>query len=324
MDKTKMRFFVNQTIISSKFGAYKNCVILNPIPNCPTSNANVGVIDNICEILVTNKHCIDVAEIFAPKGTNYNIHSSHMPLVVFQVTREFFGSNFVNSDGFHDVLFNLRTNFNKTVIEQNPYPIKNTENIYNKFITAIREPPPTLNGLPLDKIFKFSTTCACPIDKPKLISYSSKKDPNKMGSNDFLKTQEIIEGVFQCAILGFHKILILPAFGLYDENPQEDIIQIYNMCIYKYGHKFSKIIFSVHEDKKTFELYDKNIVRIQDLVREVDIKYDGAIDEAPVANDTDEHENLAKLLDEGNKKSSVDDLLKQLKTNVKRGKVLAK
>ena len=32
-----------------------------------------------------------------------------------------------------------------------------------------------------------------------------------------------------------------------DENPTEDIIKIYNYCIYKYGHMFSHIIIAIPE-----------------------------------------------------------------------------
>ena len=68
-------------------------------------------------------------------------------------------------------------------------------------------------------------------------------DENRMCSVDYIKMLETIETLFQTAIAGNHNVLVLTAFGnTIDDVPQEDIAKIYNHCIFKYGHRFKKII----------------------------------------------------------------------------------
>ena len=87
-----------------------------------------------------------------------------------------------------------------------------------------------------------------------------------MKSTDFIKLLCIVESIFQTAIAGGHNILVLTPFGNTEDNvPQEDMVKIYNSCIFKYGHRFNKIIIAVPIWHGTYiyDLFANEIVRPQ-------------------------------------------------------------
>lgn len=266
-DKTKTHL-MTQNIYHSKYGEYKASPIFKPVKMLPSNNWNNGPIDNVCNVFVINQHPLDIIEPFIVKGTNPMLHKGFSPVLVNTVGQEFYGTNFETSEGIRDDIFNLRTNFNHTVHLHNPYPIKDNECVYSKCLTVIRGK--NLIGLPLNEIYRTALITAIPISKPKLI------DEKRMRSADYIKTYSTIDCIFQTAISGCHNMIVLPPFGLYeDEIPQEDIVKLYNSAIFKYGHRFKYIIIgiSAQDGAKVFELYNKNIVRPQELVQEIDSKY---------------------------------------------------
>ena len=109
-------------------------------------------------------------------------------------------------------------------------------------------------------LYRFSLITSAVINKPKLL------DENRMISSDFLRMMTIIDTIFQTAVAGNNNVLILTAFGnTEDDVPQEDIVKIYNACIYKYGHRFLKIIIAIPiwYGSYIFDLFNNNIVRPQ-------------------------------------------------------------
>ena len=99
-----------------------------------------------------------------------------------------------------------------------------------------------------------------------------------MSSSDYIKTCTIIENVFQIAIGQDHEVLILTPFGhKEDNNPIEDIIQIYNFCIMKYGHKINKVIIAIppYYPKNLYLKYLQGIIKPNEIVEEIDKKYEG-------------------------------------------------
>merc|ERR1711862_348745 len=84
-----------------------------------------------------------------------------------------------------------------------------------------------------------------------------------------------MEAVFQAAIIGSHKILILPIleneFGI-SVNAQ---IMLYNCFIIKYSHKFEKIIIAIPEyyGKDVIDNVNNFLFKPQDIVKSIDDKY---------------------------------------------------
>lgn len=264
-----MKFFINKNIVHSRHGYYKYCETGRAIKTTTVSHMNLQAPDNICSVFVINQHVIDVMSQFCNKGFNVESMQGINPCAMSVVGRDFYGTNFESFEGLRDSVYNLRTNFNATVTQHNPYPIKDRECIWNKYVTVIRDN--NMKFLPYNQIYRFGLITTSPINKPQLI------DDATMASEYYLKTLENIECVFQTAISGNYNILVLTPFGSNeDEMPQEDIVKIYNYCIYKYGFRFKYVICAVppSEKKTVFELYHKGLIRPQEMTKHIDEKYE--------------------------------------------------
>lgn len=258
-DRTK-ETLINQNISQSKIGMYKLCLTSNCIKNQYNNNFNIGEINNICEVEVINLHAIDVMKDYCQFGINAGFKDGWInPVTMCTIGDDFVGSNYSQSEGIRDDIFNIRTNYNCITLNNNPFPLKNNECAYNKYVTVIRD-----NNLKpienLNYLYKFAVISIAPINKPELLNQ------NKMKSNDYIKTLCLIETLFQTAILGSHNVLILTPFGNTEDNvPQEDIVKIYNSCIFKYGHRFNKIIIAIPiwHGKYIYDLFFNEIIRPQ-------------------------------------------------------------
>ena len=263
-NKTKQAF-INQNISHSKFGMYSQCITGPCIKNMFNQNFNIGEVNNICEIEVINMHAIDVLKQYCQHGFNAGFKDGWInPVTMCTVGDDFVGSNFPQSEGIRDDTFNIRTNYNCITRNNNPFPLKNSECAYNRFVTVIRDN--NLNPIvDQNQLYRFGLITVSPINKPELL------DENKMKSQDYIKMLCTIETIFQTAIAGSHNILVLTPFGNTEDNvPQEDIVKLYNSCIFKYGHRFNKIIIAVPIWYGTymFDLFNNEIVRPQNIIQQ--------------------------------------------------------
>jgi hypothetical protein len=262
--KTK-QVLVTQNITACKVGIYTQCAMARALKTSFVNNFNPGEAQNICDVLVVNQHALDVVPEFCMVGTNSQYKDGWMnPVTVCGVNRnEFTGTNFNQSEGITDDIYNIRTNYNMIVSQGNPFPLKDKECVYNKYITVIRDK--NFQPIPPPSTYRFGVITVSPELNPELI------DDTRMNSTSFLNTMSTIETVFQTAIFYGHNILLLTPLGQTNEEvPQEDIIKIYNSLIFKYQHKFKYIIVCVPEWDGTglFDLYDKYIIQPQKICEE--------------------------------------------------------
>jgi hypothetical protein len=261
---------VNHTISYSKIGPYKDVPKYKPIVFQFIQNFDAGIPNNICNVKIINEHILDVAEMYAEKGINFSTGNNMNPVILNIVGREFSGSNLENCEEMRDHLINLRTTFNNSLGVDNYFPVKEEESVYMKLIMIIR--PKNVSGfLNFTQCFRTSMITTSPIITTKLLP------DNRMYIEDYIKTCTVIESVFQLAICKNHKVLILPPFGHEDDNnPVDDIIKIYNYCILKYGHYFNEIVIGVpkYYPKTVFQNYEKNIIKPQIIVSEIDKLYE--------------------------------------------------
>ena len=259
MNKTKQTL-INQNIAQSKFGMYSQCHSGPCVKNRFNQNFNIGEITNICDVDVVNLHPVDAISNYCLFGFNQPLKEGYInPVAVCSVGEDFVASNFPQSEGIRDDTFNIRTNFNIITRTVNHFPIKESECVYTRFITVIRDQK-LIAITDQQYLYRFALISAMPINKPKLL------DKNKMISEDFLRLMSTIETIFQTAIAGNHNVLVLSAFGnTEDDVPQEDIVKIYNSCIFKYGHRFIKIIIAIPIWYGTyiFNIFNDNITRPQ-------------------------------------------------------------
>lgn len=267
IDKRNKKIIMNQNALQSR-SMYKVCIPPRAIKYNYYNNYNTGQANNICNVYVINSYSVDVVSEFCNKGYGSGYKDNYVPSVMCTVGERFMGSNLLDSEDVRDEMFNLRTNFNVSVMQHNPYPIKDSECVFNRFITCIRNN--NLQFLSMQQIYIFAGIVTPTIHKPRLL------DKEKMMTKDFTKVLSTIESVFQVAHDNRCNLLILTPFGHNEDDiPQEDIVKIYNSCIYKYGHLFKYIIISIApwEDKQLFELFDKNIIKPQEITKEIDEIY---------------------------------------------------
>lgn len=266
------RVLTNQTITQSKIGLYQKFPKYKPlvytymdsfIPRFPTS---------ICDVDVLYEHVLDVAEKYTEKGLMISAANGMNPVVMNVVGRDFSGTNLESNEEIRDEIINIRTTFNNSLGTRVPFPLKEDDCVYSKSITVIRPKYP-MTFLTYPETYRVALITTSPIKTPK----DTLLEDNKMSSVDFLKTLKVIEGVFQCAISNSHPVLILSPFGHEDDNnPIDDIIQIYNYCIFKYSHYFKKILVGIppHYPKSVYEGYKQKIVKPNEIVVDVDKKYE--------------------------------------------------
>ena len=267
LDPKYKKMLVNQTISNTKIGLYQSLPKPKTIGFQYQPNYNPSSINNICMVNVVYEHSLDLVERYADIGTDLTQTNGLNPAIMNVVGSDFNGTSFDND--IRDDMINLRTTFNNSVGSSNPYPMKETECVHSRMIYEIRDP--YKGFLPWDKITRFSLITVSPIKQPTLLNES------QMYSEYYIKTCAKIETFFQTAIAGNNSILILTPFGdKQDGNPQDDIIKIYNYCIFKYGHKFKEILIAIpkYYPVLVFDKYNNNIIRLNNIVEHVDMAHD--------------------------------------------------
>lgn len=271
IDKSSKRTLINNNINQSRVGLYKNLAKYDSISVGYTS-CDPGKADSICDVKVIYEHSLDIAEQYADIGTNNFTRFNKMnPVILNVIGKDFTGDSFETSEDMRDEMINIRTTFCDNPKKNNIFPLKDNHCVHTPLVNVIRPKDPSTN-LPWPQCYRVGLISSAPIPQTSVVK--------KMSSCDFLKTCTIIETVFQTAFGLNHPVLILSPFGHEeDNNPVTDIIKIYNFCILKYGHKFQNIIIAIppYYPKQIFDLYNDNIIKPNELVKQIDIKYDGLL-----------------------------------------------
>ena len=253
--KTK-QVMITQNITACKLGFYMNCPTSKALKTTFVSNFAIPEPQAMSEVYVVNSHPLDLVAEFCNRGVNVEPKDGLTPVVICPVNREtFFGTNYNQSEGIVDDLYNLRTNYNMITQNGNPFPIKDKECVYNKSLTVIRDQK--FNPIPLQNTYTFAVITLSTIHKPPLV------DENRMGSTEFLNLMSTVETMFQTAVYYGHNALVLSPLGYSDDDvPQEDIIKIFNTMIFKYQHMFRYIVICVPEflGSDVYTLYSANII----------------------------------------------------------------
>lgn len=275
-------FLANQTVAQSIAGAYTAFPKYSHLPFSFIKNFEPPNPMGICDVSVVSEHILDVVEHYSEKGINYEKTKNNgmNPITVNVVGRDFNGSNLGTNEELRDELLNIRTTFSNSFSNTKAFPLKKDECTYLKIVTVIRQSFPMPNSfLPVPQTFRTGLITIAPIQvNPETYVDGENYLDGKMCSNDFVDTLTTIECIFQLALWKQHPVLILPPFGHNDtdNNPVDDIIKIYNYCIYKYGHAFKKIIIAIPKfyPKEILTRYQKNIVKPLEMVVDIDKKYE--------------------------------------------------
>ena len=266
--KKQFQLLIRENNYASRFGTYKHIGTPRGERNIYCNNVYTGQINNICTVNVINTSHYELLEnLVEEKG----IFNKFKILLVQTIGDKFMNSSTDSLDGLRDMQFMLRTNFPGIHSSDQRKEIAELECVYYPTITNIRNPDFT----PCDntQIFEFSMILAIPLSEHTLIN-----NDKMLSKKDFILSLQKLETIFQSAIVKRHDKLIFCPYGIdeIDGIPPDDIIKLFNSCILKYGHKFSNIILSIPPQygKNTFEKFDTNIIKPQELTNDIDEKYE--------------------------------------------------
>jgi len=274
---------INQNIYHSGYGNYKICPMSQSIKFFYRGEYDPGAIDKICKVIVHNKHALDVASVISQHGLNSLTanNQNNVPAIVYPLGKDFLGTNFESREGIYDENIVLRTNYAYIIKKQSDlFPIKEGSHsvVYSNPIVTIRDN--NYNPLQLDNIYK-SAIISLVYDRKhdlivdKVMNGEKFTENNVLASSDLLNFQIQLETACQTALCGFHDVII---FSIFDRDfgiPPDDQVLMFNNIIMKYGHKFKSIMICIpqYEDKDIFGYFDREIIKPQTLVNDIEMKY---------------------------------------------------
>lgn len=292
---------INQNIYHSGYGIYKTCPINGSIKFNYRNKCDPGTIDNICKVIVCNKHAIEIADSLCEHGLNSLTTQKPIPAIMYPMGKNFLGTNYESREGVYDENIILRSNYAYVIKKQNNlFPIKKEHAvIYTNPITIIRDV--NYNPINHDTIFKVCVITVCAEKDNDLIVRKTKLgdklcENSILTATDLLNFQMHIEAVFQAAICGFHNVLILTLFSEQFSIPIDDQILIFNICIMKYGHKFKGIMIAIppYENAEIFEYVNEKIIKPHDMIKDVDMKYEEEIMAQRIMGTSDDDKPIEK------------------------------
>jgi hypothetical protein len=259
MDIKNKKKYIYENNYQSRFGNYKSILTAPPKKNNYDSHFSIENQNTMCDVIVRHQHGLDLVRDLKQQGFH--------PVLVSNINTSFDGNKLDTFDGFLDEYLLFRTNYCKTVVP-NIYPLHGPEVMYNFGISIIRDERLNFIDKPV-QIVSFNQIIISPIEQPKL-------QKKKLKMNDYMLTKELVETIFQTAIMGKNDVLILNDFSCKQTKiPIDDILFIYNMNILKYGHYFKYIFVCVplldEADRHIYAYFEQHIIKPQHLVTADDI-----------------------------------------------------
>ena len=276
IDKHNRKLIINTTISKTKIGPYSTgkLIYFKPQFFSLIKDFTSPKVTNICKVSVVHQHSLEAVQYYCEKGLDLRQNTTGFTPVILNVVGNDFSGNLESSDDIRDDLIVFRTTFNNisATSSKSIFPLEKDQCVYAKIVYTIRTSGIGFYFLPYKDLCRYSMISIAPHKIENLLNNE------EMFVEDYLKTMDHIELVFQAAIAGQNNVLILTPFGDNndDNNPVEDVIKIYNYCIYKYGHYFKEIVIAIpaYYDTDIYDIYNKKIIRPQDLVTRVDDDYD--------------------------------------------------
>lgn len=256
MDIRVKKQLVQSNIYNCKFGMYKILPIGKTQKNFYSFNFALAPPYEYCNVEVKPIHILETSYEYVKQGFK--------TVMLTLVDSEFTMNNNNAFEYFRDEQIFFRTNINAALLGFNLLPVKGTEALYSPIIHIIRNDNMQLLR-PSDVV------------KVAIITASLKRNPvliaDHINLDDYMTTVQLLETIFQTAHLAGNEVLVLNDFGcISDGYPVNDVIDIINGCIYKYGHLFRHIVIAINvTSQATMGYYSKindGIVRPQAFLNE--------------------------------------------------------
>jgi hypothetical protein len=255
MDTKFKKNIVMQNNYICKFGPLQNKTNYTSYKNQFNENYSVGVPLNFCDVFVVKLHPLTIAREFV----NCNLK----PVMVNLINDKYTDHNIENLEGVYDEILNMRTNFQCISRQNNNFPPREEEVIYTPQVMVIRD---EMLNIAINNIFTVSfITASLKKSDYEILAYKENDDSDSDSSSNTENSEEDIKNIklifsvetylifknkleliFQTAHFAGNNVIIFNDFGcLIDELPVDDIVDIFNSCILKYGHLFKQIIFAI-------------------------------------------------------------------------------
>ncbi len=249
MDTKFKKNIVLQNNYICKFGYLQNKTNYTSYKNHYNEEYNVGMPIKFCDVFILKIHSLIIAKEF------YNCNLN--PVIINLVGEKYSEHNIENLEDVYDEILNLRTNFQCISRQNNNFPPKDNEVIYTPQVIILRDE--LLN--PTQNIFTVSfITITSKPETYEIIKYKETDDDDDseltedennikriFSVDTYLQFKNKLELIFQTAHYAGNQVLIFNDFGCLKDNlPIDDIIDIFNSLILKYGHLFKEIIFALN------------------------------------------------------------------------------
>lgn len=286
MDTKLKKNIVLQNNYICKFGYLRDKTNYMSFKNYLNEEYCVGTPISFCDVYILKLHPLIIAKEFV----NCNLS----PVLINIVGEKYTEHNIENLEGVYDEILNLRTNFQCISRQNNNFPPKDNEVIYTPQVMVIRDE--LLNYT--QNIFKvaFITITSKP-ETYKILPYREDIDTDLdsedskvaiekiktiMSVDTYMLFKNKIELIFQTAHYAGNNVIIFGDFGcIQDKLPIEDIIDIFNSNIFKYGHLFKEIVFAINvrlpKEQQLYEQFCDKIIKPQNII--IDDEVDNQNDE---------------------------------------------
>lgn len=251
MDTKFKKNIVMQNNYICKFGPLQNKTNYTSYKNHLNEDYSVGIPLNFTDVFILKMHPL----IIARECSNCKLN----PVLVNLVNERYTEHNIENLDGVYDEILNMRTNFQCISRQNNNFPPKEGEVIYTPQVMVIRD---EMLNVSLNNLFTVSFITAISKKSDYQILAFKEKDNSESSSSEksdddknirtifsvdtYISFKNKVELIFQTAHFAGNNVIIFNDFGcLIDELPVDNVIDIFNSCILKYGHLFKQIIFAI-------------------------------------------------------------------------------
>lgn len=258
-DNRVKKYMMQQNIYACKFGIFQDLPVMKSQKSFYNDDFNIAPPYEYGNVLVNTKHSIDVANEYAQNGLN--------PVVVNTVSKDFTGNNLDMSEGILDAYINIRTSFNKTLNTYGLYPL-NDGVVYAQNVYIIRDD--AMQFVKKEQVKKISMIT---VSLDKDIEYETVINEKHFPVDKYIEISQMIETIFQTAIVGKNDTIIFDDFGCKTYNyPINNIISMLNTSIYKYGHLVKNIVVAInvsnHNEMGYSTKFNENLVHPQVYIQE--------------------------------------------------------
>lgn len=263
MDNKSKKDIIMYNNYVCKYGFLINKTDYKTYKNIYTDSYKCGTASTFSDVYVFKLHPLIIAKEY--------IKNNMKPVIVNIIGEQFKDENINNVNEVYDEMLNLRSNF-ITITKHNNDSIRENEALYTPNVIIMRDE--NLNII--NDYFTVSFITLLGIDNYEFVYTKQKNNKKKLFNMEtYIKIKSSLELIFQTAHVSGSQVLIFGNLGCSKHKlPCDQLIDIINFCILKYGHLYKQICFchdvKTPEENIIYNMFLENIIKPQNLVEDID------------------------------------------------------